>query len=198
MIDFALIHHLTQEAFGVSGNSEVESGSKARHPQQSHGVLSEGRTDMAQDAGAQVLLALIGVDQFAGKFVARHCVDGEITPDQVIGQADIGGCVDDKAAIARCRFAFGAREGIFLVRLRMKKYRKVTADRAITQIDHLLRGGTHHHMVTILDRKPEELIADRAANCVDFHSPVSGSTEAQSIKARVQFSVGQIAWNHRL
>ena len=76
--------------------------------------------------------------------------------------------------------------------------RKVTADRAITQIDHLLRGGTHHHMVTILDRKPEELIADRAANCVDFHSPVSGSTEAQSIKARVQFSVGQIAWNHRL
>ena len=52
---------------------------------------------------------------------------GEIAPRQVLLQRDVGLGVEGEAVIAPCRLALGARQRVFLARLRMQEYREVLA-----------------------------------------------------------------------
>ena len=92
---------------------------------------------MPQDAGVEIALALIRIDQRAG-IIERHRVDRQIAPRQVLLERDVGRGVRNESFVAGRRLALGARQRVFLVRLRMQKHRKVLADRLVSERRHLL------------------------------------------------------------
>ena len=80
---------------------------------------------MAQYLIAQILLAVVRVDQFAQcvltvvwmviQHLARHGIDGQITPRQVLLQRDVGREMHGKTVVALCGFALGTRQRVFIV-----------------------------------------------------------------------------------
>jgi hypothetical protein len=75
---------------------------------------------MAEHARLQVALAAEGVDQGA-VFLLRNGVDREVAARQVLLQRDVGRRVKQEALVSRPGLAFGARERVFLVGLRMQE-----------------------------------------------------------------------------
>ena len=96
-------------------------------------------------------------------------VDGEVTTLQILFERDLGRRMKHESLVARCGFAFGSRECVFFVRFWMQKYREVRTDRPVAGGNHFLGGRADDHMVAILHRKTQQLIADAAAHGVDFH-----------------------------
>ena len=72
----------------------------------------------------EVALAAVGIDQRA-VFVLRHRVDRQVAARQVFFERDVGRGVEGEAVVAGRRLALGARERVFLVRLRMQEDREV-------------------------------------------------------------------------
>ena len=64
----------------------------------------------------------------------------------------------------------GARERVLLVRPGVQEHREVLADRAEARGDHVLGRRADHHVVAVLDRQPEQLVAHRAADRVGFQA----------------------------
>jgi hypothetical protein len=60
---------------------------------------------------------------------------------------------------------------------RMQEDGKVLADRLVSQALHLLRSTSDHYVVAIGYRKPEELVAHRAADSVDLHAARSWNSD---------------------
>ena len=71
--------------------------------------------------------------------------------------------------IAGPGLALAAGKRIFLVRRGMEKDREILADRAKAHFPHGLRSGADDDEITVRNRPPEQLIADRAADDVDLH-----------------------------
>ena len=98
---------------------------KARQPQDAHGVFAKRIGHVPQHARAQVAQAAKGVDE-RGLIAcpiggSGNGVDGQIAPRQVFFQRDGGAGLHGKAPVAGGAFALGARQGVFLARLRMQE-----------------------------------------------------------------------------
>ncbi|MGF6370395.1 hypothetical protein OKW40_003145 [Paraburkholderia sp. RAU6.4a] len=129
---------------------------------------------MAKKPRLQVSLAVERIDDGAGQLavrahLARHRVDRQIAAREVFFERHVGRIEKLEAVIAGRRLALGARERVLLLRLRMQEYRKVLAHRPIALRDHLLGCCSHHHVVAVLHRHAEQLVADRATYCIDIH-----------------------------
>ena len=74
-----------------------------------------------------------------------------------------------EAAIAGTGLAFGARERVFLARLRMQEDGKVLADGLVAQRGQFLGGCAHDDPVALAHRQAEQFVAYRAADEVGFH-----------------------------
>ncbi len=61
-------------------------------------------------------------------FIHRHCVDGQVPSQKVLLQRDGRISKKSKAFIPVPAFSLCPRKGIFLVRLRMQKHRKIITD----------------------------------------------------------------------
>ena len=80
---------------------------------------------MAQYLIAQIVLAVVRVDQFAQRVLTvvwmviqhltRHGVDGQIAPRQVLLQRDVGQKMHGEAVVALRGFALGTRQRVFIV-----------------------------------------------------------------------------------
>src|SRR5690349_14813558 len=84
-----------------------------RAAQRAQRILRERLGDVTQDARAQVLLPAIRIDQRAVRR-ARHRVDREVAPAQVVLERDFGRREELEPAIAAAVLALGARERVFL------------------------------------------------------------------------------------
>ena len=122
---------------------------------------------MAQQTRLQIVLAAERIDDFTGGGFG-HGVDGQIAARQILLQRDLGGGVKGKAGIAGRGFALGARQRVFLVRLRMQEHGKVLADRTKARVKQRLGGGADDDPVTIFDGQTKQAIAHAAANPPDF------------------------------
>ena len=98
---------------------------------------------------------------------ARHRVDRQVAPREVLFQRDIGRREELEAAIAPSVLALGARERVFLVRFRMQEYREVAAHRAESRRQHRLRRHADDDVVTVGDSAAEKFVADDTADLVD-------------------------------
>jgi hypothetical protein len=63
------------------------------------------------------------------ELIQRHRIDGQVATVQIVFQRHIGRGVKGKAGVAATALAFGAGEGVFLLRLRMQEDGKVLANR---------------------------------------------------------------------
>ncbi len=103
---------------------------------------------MAQDAGVEIALALIWIDQCA-VIVERHRVDRQVAARQVLLERDVRRGVRDESLVTGRRFALGARQRVLLVRFRMQEHRKILADRLVSERRHLLRRRADHDPITV-------------------------------------------------
>src|SRR5690606_1827146 len=124
-------------------------GGETGNPQHPQGVFGKSRRYMPQQAVSDVLLASIGVDDFA-LVVHGHGVDGQVAALQVLFQRNLGGGMESETAVAATALAFGSGEGVFLSGLRVEEYREVLADRAEAEVQQLLRRGADHYPVTLM------------------------------------------------
>ena len=74
-----------------------------------------------------------------------------------------------KAFVAWCGFALGARQGIFLARLRMQKHREIFAHSLIAQCRHVSRRCAYHHPIFVFDRLTQKGIANGPAHTENLH-----------------------------
>src|SRR5690606_15717386 len=94
-------------------------------------------------------------------------------------QRDAAVRMEYKPLVTGSGLALGACERILLMRLRMKEYRKILADRRKAARHHIIRRRADHNMIAILHRQAEQVIAHRAADDIGFHAeciPYSAST----------------------
>ena|SRR5437899_8197225 len=97
-----------------------------------------------------------------------------------------------EALVAAPALSLGARERIFLVRLRVQEHREILAHRLVAEALHFLGRRPDDDVVAILYRQPEQLVAHRAADRVELHSYIasspgidSGSRSDASIHSRI-------------
>ena len=121
---------------------------EARDAQDAHRVLDKRRTDVAQNAGVKIALALIRIDQRA-VLVERHRVDRQIAPRQILLERHVGRGVRHESFVAGRRLALGARERVFLVCFGMQKHRKILADRPVAERRHLLGRRADHDPIAV-------------------------------------------------
>jgi hypothetical protein len=114
-IDFAGGDHLAHQGHGFRRHREIgEARGEARHAQDAHRVLGEGRRHMPHHARGEVGAAAVGIDQRAA-FILGNGVDGQVAAQQVVFQRHLGCGMHHEAGVARRRLALGARQRVFLV-----------------------------------------------------------------------------------
>src|SRR3990167_6676367 len=123
---------------------------------------------MAEQACFKIALAAVGGIQLA-QGVFGHGVNGQVTANQVVFDADVRAGEEGEATVALAGFALGAGEGVFLARLRMEKHREVVADRAKTLGQHLFNRSANYQPVDVGDRLAEQAVAHGAADLVNLH-----------------------------
>jgi hypothetical protein len=167
-VGFPGVHHAAHQLESLGRHREAEARREPRHAQDAHRILREGLAHMAQHSRAQVALAVVRIDERA-VLGARHRVDGEVAALEVVLQRDVGGGMDREALVSGPGLALGARKRVFLVRLGMQEHGEIGADRPKSLLHHLLGRATDHHVVAVLHREAQQLIAHRAADGIDFH-----------------------------
>ena len=105
----------------------------------------------------------------AALLVLRHRVDRQVAALEVLLERHVGSGVELEAVIAARGLALGARERVFLFRLRVQEHREVPADGLVAELHHLLGRRADHDVVAVLHRQPEQLVAHGAADGVDLH-----------------------------
>ena len=155
MGQFAGLNHGGHQGLGLFGNAKTEmgiAGGKARHAQHAQRIFAKGGRDMAQQALTEIVLSAVGVDNCAVGILGEG-VDRQVTAQQIRFEGDVRGGIAGKTGIACAGFALGAGQGILFPALRMKEHGKVAAYLLIARVKHLLRGGAHHHPVSVFDRQ---------------------------------------------
>ena len=102
--------------------------------------------------------------------VARHRVDREVAPREVLLERHVRRGEELEAAIAAAVLALGARQRVFLARLRMQEHREVAADRPVAGREQHLRRARRRRPSRGRRRAAEQLVAHRAADAVDVRS----------------------------
>src|SRR5690606_6283736 len=164
-------------------------GGKAGDAQYPQRVFGKGRRDMTQQAGLQVLLPPIGIDDLT-LVIHGHGVDGQVAALQVLLQGDRGIGVEGEAAVAVTTLALGSGQRVLLAGVQVQEYREVLPDRAEAGLQQLIRRGADHYPVALMPGHAQQLVTDGAAdqlgNEVCYHrtslgpvtsactSPVSG------------------------
>ena len=115
---------------------------------------------------------MIGI-VYRTRLVLGHCIDGQVTTDQVFFQGHIGAGVESEAAVAPPALALGARQGVFLAGFRVQEHREISANRSKALGVHFLDRGADHQPVDIADRAAEQAVAHGAADFVDVHVQLS-------------------------
>ena len=150
MIHFAIVHHLLHQRQRFGRGTEIaETRGKARQPQDAHWIFAKGIGHMAQHTLLQVALAVERIDQ-AAIFGLGDGVDGQVATRQVFFQRHTGIGMDGKALVAACGLALGARQRVFLVRVRVQEHRKILAHRHKAVLHHQLRRGPDDDPVMVL------------------------------------------------
>ena len=115
----------------------------------------------------KIVRTTVRVDQRPA-LVARHRVDREIAPCEVLFERHLRRRKELEAAISAPVFALGACERVFLARFGMQEHRKIAADRLVARGGHHLRRGTDNDPVAVAVLTTDELVADGAADTVDM------------------------------
>ena len=171
-VHLAVTDHLRHERHRLVRHAEAqrrEARGEARDAQDPHRVLDEGRRDMAESLRRQVAFAPVGVDEPAGG-VARHGVDRQVAPLEVVLERHRRGEFHLEAAVAGRDLALEPRQRIFLVRLRVQEHREFLADGPVARALHLLRRRAHDHPVALAHRQAQQAITYRTTHEVDFHA----------------------------
>ncbi len=67
---------------------ETEARGEPRAAQDAHRIFGECVAHMAQNAGLQICLSAMGIDQVSLR-ILRNGIDGEIAPQQILFQCDL-------------------------------------------------------------------------------------------------------------
>ena len=78
--------------------------------------------------------------------------------------------MEGEATVAGRGLAFGASQGIFLLRHRVQEHREILADRPETLVYQGFRRGADDHEVAVGARQAEQFITHRPADAVDVHA----------------------------
>ncbi len=155
VFQLARLGHGRHQCHCLIGNTEAQMGvtrGKARHAQDAERIFRECRGDMAQKTVAQVILPAVGVDDMA-VFVLGEGVNGEIAAQQILLQRYIRRGVAGESRIAGTGFPLGTRQGVLFPAFRVQKHGKIATYLLVARVEHLFRGGAHHHPVFIFDRQ---------------------------------------------
>ena len=156
------------QRLGFRRDFEAEARGEARDAKHAQRILGERRRHVAQHAGRKIALAAVRIDQRA-VVVARHRVDREVAPGEVVLERDFGRREELEAAVAAPVLALGARERVFLVRVRMQEHREIATHRPVAGRDHDFGRRADDDPVAIGAAAAEQLVAHRAADAVDAH-----------------------------
>src|SRR5690606_19092889 len=148
----------------------------AQHP---YRVLGEGLGDVPQHLVPEIPASAERVDEPA-LGVARHRVDRDVPPREVLLDRDVGGRPELEAVVAGSGLALRAGERVLLAGFRVQEDGEILADLAKAEGLHLVRGRADDAPVALRHRQPHELVTYRPADKVHFHRailsrmPVSG------------------------
>jgi len=171
-VDLARAGDLAHQGQRLVGDAEAqrrEARGEARHAQDADRVLGERRRDMAQHAALEVGTPAVGVDE-PSVGGARHGVDGEVAPREVLLQRDRRREVGGEAVVAGRDLALEARQRVLLVRLGMQEDREIAADGAEALRFEIGGRRAHHHPVPLAHRATEQLVAYRAADQIGLYA----------------------------
>src|SRR5690554_1951369 len=118
---------------------------------------------MTQQAGLQVLLLPIGIDDLT-LVIHGHGVDGQVAALQVLLQGDRRIGMEGEAAVAVTTLALGSGQRVLLAGVRVQEYREVLPDRAEAGLQQLIRRGADHYPVAFMPGHAQQLVADGAAD----------------------------------
>ncbi len=147
---------------------ESESRGEARDAQHAQRILGEGRRHVPQYPRAQIGLAAERIDELS-LLVARHRVDREIPARQILVERYIGRDEELEAAIAVAVLALGARERVFLARVRVQEHREIASHRLVARRNQNFGRRADDHPVAVNDAAAEKLVPNRAADAIDLH-----------------------------
>ena len=99
---------------------------------------------------------------------ARHRVDREVAPLEILLERHFRRGEELEAAIAAPMLALGARERVLLARLGMEKHREVAADRLVAGRDQHLGRRADDDPVAVAGGPAQELVAHRSADAIDL------------------------------
>ncbi len=174
-LDLARVDHRAHQRGRVGRDGEVgEARGEARDAQDAHRILDERVADVPEQLRAQIRLPAERIDDRPDEravraHFARHRVDRQVAPHEILLERDVGRVIELEAVIAGRRLAFGARERVFLVRIRMQEHRKILADRPEALRGHLLGRRADDDVIAVAHRQAEQCVADRAAHRVELH-----------------------------
>ncbi len=169
--EFSALAHGLHETSGFRGEAEpqgMETGGKARHPEQAERVLDEGRRDVPEQAGFEIRPPAVRIDDLPAGSLG-HGVDGEIPAGQVGDETHIGTGLESESAVAGSALPFGAGERVFLMGFGMQENGKIPADGPESPFDHRGRGGADHDVVPFSDGQAEQAVPDGTTDEIDFH-----------------------------
>jgi hypothetical protein len=120
-----------QERLGFRRNGKAEARGEARDAQHPQRVFDKARSDVAEDPGAQIRLAAVGIDQ-APVCRACHRIDGQVAARRSCSRSPRRG-MEGEAAMSAASLALGSRERVLLARLGMQEDRKIAANQGGTE-----------------------------------------------------------------
>jgi hypothetical protein len=100
---------------------------------------------------------------------ARHRVDGQVAPDQVVFQRDVGRGVEHEAVVAGRGLALGARQRVFLLRLRDAGRPGNPCRPGGSPAPASRRAWRRPRQSWSLHRQPQQFIAHGAADDINLH-----------------------------
>ena len=151
---------------------------KPRRPQNPQRIFGERRRHMPQPLAPQIAAPVERIDHLAASLVQSDGVNRQIAPRQILLERHLRRGMKNKAAIAAPDFALGARERVFVARARIDKHRKIRPDRAQPARRHLLRSRPHRDIIALARFAPQQAVAHRAADEIDFHRRRAGGEAA--------------------
>ena len=155
---------------GLGGEREVEARGElkcAQHPQR---VFDEGRTGVPEDAGRQIALSAVRIEQLAGERIAGDGVDREIAAGGGIGIAQVRVGSDGETAMSEAGLRFAARQAEIVVGLSQSEFNHtktlahdIGRPKGFQDGMERFKRNPLHLDVEVLGRESEQGVADATA-----------------------------------